>query len=270
MRFSANISTLFADVPFLDRFSRASTVGFRAVEFWWPAGVEAELLIEAAANTGCQVVLFNLDAGDMARGDRGLVSNPRQQDRFRENVIEALKLARQLNCPRINAPLGHRVPTMDETSQLFLAQTNLEWVADLARADGIEILVEPLNTFENGPYLVSTTRQAIALIDAVSRENVRLQYDVYHAQRMEGNLVENLRRLTGRIGHIQIADSPGRGEPGTGEINYRYVLKAIEGLGYSGYVGLEYYPTTPTTEQSLVWLPADRSYDGVSPDDLRL
>jgi hydroxypyruvate isomerase len=100
---------------------------------------------------------------------------------------------------------------------------------------------------------------------------VRLQYDVYHAQQMEGNLVENLRRLSGRIGHIQIADSPGRGEPGSGEINYRYVLKAIEELGYSGYVGLEYYPTTTTTEQSLLWLPPpDRSYDAVSPDSLRL
>ena len=270
MRFSANISILFTDVPFLERFSRASGAGFRAVEFWWPTGVAAESLVNAAHDSGCRVVLFNLDAGDLAAGERGLLSNPRYQDRFRENAIEALELAGQLKCPRINAPLGLEVPALDPAEQLSLAQRNLAWVGDLARDRGVEILVEAINSFDNGPYLAPTMRQATALIDAVDRENLRFQYDVYHAHRMGDNVVESLRRLRGRIGHIQIADSPGRGEPGSGRIDYRAFLRTIDQLAYPGYIGLEYRPTTATTEQSFGWLPEDRNYDNVSVSTLRL
>ena len=270
VRFSANLSILFTDVPFLERFSRASRAGFRAVEFWWPSDVIAESLVAGARDAGTQVVLFNLDMGDPARGDRGLLSNPQQQGRFRENAIEALELAARLKCPRVHAPVGLRVRNLDRVEQLDLAQRNLAWVADRARERGIEILVEALNVYDNGPCLISTTQEATALIDAVDRDNLRLQYDVYHAQRMEGNLVETIRRLHGRIGHIQIADSPGRGEPGSGEIDYRTVLTAIDEVGYSGYIGLEYRPTTETTERSFEWLPGDGGYDNVSPDKLRL
>jgi len=270
MRFSANISILFTDVPFLERFSRASKAGFRAVEFWWPAGMAAESLIKASHESGCQVVLFNLDAGDLAVGERGLLSHPRYQSRFRENAIAALELAGQLKCPRVNAPLGLQVPDLNPTEQLALAQRNLGWVADLASDRGIEILVEALNVYDNGPYLASTTAQATALIDAVNRKNLKLQYDVYHGQRMEENLVESVQQLRGRLGHIQIADSPGRGEPGSGVIDYRTVLSAIDEVGYSGYIGLEYRPTTETTERSFGWLPEDHFYDKVSLSSLRL
>jgi hydroxypyruvate isomerase len=270
LRFSANISILFTDVPFLERFSRASVAGFRAVEFWWPTDVAAESLIEAAHESDCQVVLFNLDAGDMAGGERGLLSNPQHQDHFQANAIEALELAARLKCPRVHAPVGLRVPALDRAKQLGLAQRNLAWVADLAHKRGIEILVEPLNPFDNGPCLITTTQEATALIDAVHRDNVRVQYDVYHAHRMEGNLVQTIRRLRGRIGHIQIADSPGRGEPGTGEIDYGTILTTIDAVGYSGYIGLEYRPTTETTERSFEWLPENRRYDNVAPDRLRL
>lgn len=159
---------------------------------------------------------------------------------------------------------------LDRAEQLELAQKNLAWVARLAGERGIEILVEALNTFDNGPCLVSTTHEATALIDAADRKNIRLQYDVYHAQRMEGNVVETVHHLSGRIGHIQIADSPGRGEPGTGEIDDRTVFKTLEAVKYSGYIGLEYRPTTETTERSFGWLPEDRRYDAVSVRTLRL
>jgi len=261
---------LFTELPFLDRFSRASRAGFRAVEFWWPADDVVDSLVEAARESGTQVVLFNLDMGDVGRGDRGMLSNPQHQARFRENAVEALELAARLKCPRVQAPVGLRVPALDRAEQLTLAQRNLAWVADLALERGIEILVEPLNIFDNGPCLISTTQEATTLIDAVNRDNVRLQYDVYHAHRMGGNLVETLCRLRGRIGHIQIADSPGRGEPGTGEIDYRTVFMTIDEVGYSGHIGLEYRPTTETTELSFGWLPEDRPYDNVSPERLRL
>ena len=261
---------LFTDAPFLERFSRASRAGFRAVEFWWPADVAAEALIEAAQASSTQVVLFNLDAGDLSGGERGLLSNPHHQDRFEENAIEALELAVRLKCPRVHAPVGLEVLALDRAEQLELAQSNLAWVADLARDRGIEILVEALNVFDNGPCLVSTTQEATALIDAANRKNVRLQYDVYHTQRMEGNVVETVRRLHERIGHIQIADSPGRGEPGTGEIDYRTLLRAVDDVGYGGYIGLEYRPTTDTTEGSFGWLPEDGRYDAVSVSTLRL
>jgi hydroxypyruvate isomerase len=270
VKFSANLSILFTDVPFLERFSRALKAGFRAVEFWWPSDVVAESLVEAARESGTQVVIFNLDMGDPARGDRGLLSNPQFQDRFWKNAIEALELAARLKCPRLHAPVGLRVPSLDRAEQLDFARKNLAWVADLARERGIEILVEALNVFDNGPCLITTTQEATALIDAVNRDNVRLQYDVYHAHLMEGNLVETLRRLRGRIGHIQIADSPGRGEPGTGEIDFCTVFTTIDEVGYSGHIGLEYRPTTGTTEWSFGWLPEDRCYDNVSPDKLRL
>ncbi|HEX2172253.1 MAG TPA: TIM barrel protein, partial [Dehalococcoidia bacterium] len=151
--------------------------------------------------------------------------------------------------------------------QIDLARENIAWAADRAAEAGAEVLIEAINTFDNGPVLVSTTRAATDLIAQIGRPNVRIQYDVYHMQRMEGNLVATLRNRIAEIGHIQIADSPGRGEPGTGEINYGYVLDEIDRLGYSGYVGLEYNPTTPTTEESFGWLAAVRR--GTAPAQTR-
>jgi hydroxypyruvate isomerase len=258
MKFSANISILFKDAPFLERFERAARAGFRAVEFWWPAEPldEVAAAIEAA---GVSVALFNFDAGDMAAGDRGLLSDPDRQDAFRTNVPVALELARRLDCPRLNALVGLERAPDERAAQLELAAENVAWAADQAAEQGAEILIEAVNTFENGPYLLSTTRQAADFIARVGRPNVKLQYDAYHMQRMEGNLVATVTEHIAQIAHIQVADSPGRGEPGTGEINYPFVLDAIERLGYDGWIGLEYNPTTATTEESLGWLPAQRT-----------
>jgi hydroxypyruvate isomerase len=271
MRFSANVSILFKEVPLLERFGRAAAAGFSAVEFWWP-GHEAEpgAVERAARDAGLDVALFNFDAGDMAAGDRGLASDPERQHLFRDNVPVALDLARALECTRMNALVGHEIPGMDREEQLALARENVRFAAEKAEAANVTVMVEAVNTFENGPYLLYTTEQAVEFVERVGRENVRIQHDFYHMQRMEGNLVANLREHRDHIGHVQIADSPGRGEPGTGEIHYPFVLGELERLGYDGYVGLEYNPTTETSEESFGWLPKELRGREVTVSDLGL
>jgi len=271
MKFSANVSILFKEFPLLERFGIAKEVGFSAVEFWWP-GHEADVGdVECAVKEAdLDVALFNFDAGDMPNGDRGLISDPERQDQFRENVPAALELARSLGCRRLNALVGHEIEGIEREEQFTLVRENVRYAADAAREHGVEIMVEAVNTFENGPYLLWTTRQAVAFVESVNRENIWIQHDFYHMQRMEGNLVENLREHFAWIGHVQIADSPGRGEPGTGEIRFSFVLGELERLGYDGYVGLEYNTTTETTEESLDWLPKELRGKDVSVSELRL
>jgi len=270
MRFSVNVSILFKEVPLLERFGRARDAGFSAVEFWWPSGENPGDVERAVKDAGLEVALFNFDAGDMAAGDRGLVSDPERQRQFKENVPVALDLASSLGCKKMNALVGHSVPGLDREEQLALARENVRFAAEKAEAAGATVVVEAVNTFENGPYLLCTTEQAVEFVKNVGRENVKIQHDLYHMQRMEGNLVANLREHIDHIGHVQIADSPGRGEPGTGEIQYPYVLGELERLGYEGYVGLEYNPTTETTEGSLQWLPKELRGQDVAVSDLRL
>jgi hydroxypyruvate isomerase len=255
MKFCANVSILFKESPFLERFERAAAAGFPAVEFWWPAGESLDEVEAAIKAAGLQVALFNFDAGDMAAGDRGLLSDPERAQCFRDNVPVALELAQRIGCGRMNALVGLERSPSEREGQLKLAAENVRWAADQAAPYGVDITIEAVNTFENGPYLVPTTRRAAAFIDRVDRPNVRIQWDAYHMQRMEGNLVATVTEFLPRIAHIQIADSPGRGEPGTGEINYPFVLDAIDALGYEGWIGLEYNPTTATTEESLGWMP---------------
>jgi hydroxypyruvate isomerase len=256
MRFSANVSILFKDSPFVERFERAARAGLDAVEFWWPSGEDLGAVEAAIRDSGLEVALFNFDAGDMPSGDRGLLSNPDRHGVFRANVPVALELADRLGCRQLNALVGVQLPGLERDEQLALAADNLGWAAREAAAIDARVLVEAVNTFENGPYLVSRTEEAVALIDRAGEPNIALQYDAYHMQRMEGNLAATIRRYQDRIAHIQLADSPGRGEPGTGEINFAYLFEVLSEVGYQGYVGLEYLPTTPTTEQSLGWMPA--------------
>jgi hydroxypyruvate isomerase len=254
MRFSANLSFLFKDVPFDERFRRAADAGFAGVEFMWPGLDQIDAVSCAVAETELEVALFNFDAGDMAAGDRGLAGDPDRREQFRANVPVALELAARIGCPRLNALVGvHRVGLAVE-AQLEVARENVAWAAEQARAQGVTVVIEPVNSQQNGPYLLDTTAKAISFLDSVGAENVALQYDAYHMQRLEGNLAETITRLLPRIGHVQIADPPGRGEPGTGEVNYGFVLGLLESSGYGGWVGLEYNPTTPTTEESFGWM----------------
>ena len=270
MRFSANVSILFKEVPLLERFGAAAEAGFSAVEFWWPAGEDLGEVGRAVREAGVDVALFNFDAGDMPAGDRGLVSDPERREQFRENVPVALELARSLGCPRLNILAGHEIEGLGRDEQLSLARENVAFAADLAAEHGTGVVVEAVNTFENGPYLLHTTEQAVEFVRGVGRTNVEIQHDFYHMQRMEGNLVANLREHFDHVGHVQVADSPGRGEPGTGEIHYPYVLAQLEDLGYDGYVGLEYNPTTGTTEDSFAWLPKELRAGDVAVSDLKL
>jgi hydroxypyruvate isomerase len=256
IKLSANLSLLFREVPFVERFERAVRAGFDAVEFWWPAGEDLAAVEGAIRDSGVSVVLFNFDAGDMSAGDRGLLSDPQRQARFAENLPIALDLARRVGCTQLNALLGLELPGHAREEQLALAVQNLRWAAQEAAAIDATVLVEAVNTLENGPYLISHTADAAALIDRVGAPNVALQYDVYHMQRMEGNLSDTIRRFSQRIAHVQIADSPGRGEPGTGEINFAFVFGVLAEVGYRGHVGLEYIPSMATTEDSLRWIPA--------------
>jgi hydroxypyruvate isomerase len=254
MRFSANLSFLFKDAPFAERFHRAREAGFPGVEFMWPGTEELPAVARAVADTGLEVALFNFDAGDVAAGDRGLLSDPARHERFRENVPVALEFAARIGCTRLNALVGVRLPEVERDAQLQLACENVAWAAEQARAQGASIMIEAVNSYENGPYLLDTTAKAIGFLDAVGADNVLLQYDVYHMQRMEGNLAATITRLLPRIGHVQVADPPDRSEPGTGEVNYRFILGVLERSGYGGWVGLEYNPSTATTEESLGWI----------------
>jgi hydroxypyruvate isomerase len=256
MRFTANISLLFKEYPLVERFARARSAGFSAVELWWPTGEDLQAVERAPLDAGIQVTGLNFDAGDMPGGDRGLVSDPSRQQQFRANVPVALGLAETWGCRMLNALMGLRIDSMSREEQLEVARENVAWAADQAAKQGATILIEAVNTIENGPYMLASTKQAAEFIRSVGRENVKLQHDFYHMQRMEGNLVATVREHLSEIAHIQVADSPGRGEPGTGEINYPYIFKQLEELGYSGYIGLEYKPSNGNTEESLGWLPS--------------
>jgi hydroxypyruvate isomerase len=253
-RFSANVSFLFKEVPFADRFGRAADSGFRGVEFMWPGVQEADAVARAVADTGLEVALFNFDAGDMAAGDRGLAGVPDRRSQFRENVPIALELAARVGCPRLNALVGLHQAGLERGAQLELARENVAWTAAQARAQGATIMIEPVNRHDNGDVLLESSSDAIAFIESVGADNVQLQYDVYHMQRVEGNLAETISSLLPRIGHVQIADPPSRAEPGTGEVNFGFVLGLLDRSGYGGWVGLEYNPSTSTTEESFAWI----------------
>jgi hydroxypyruvate isomerase len=253
-RFCANLSFLFKEVPFSERFRRAADCGFRGVEFFWPGAEEVDAVARAVADTGLEVALFNFDAGDMAAGDRGLAGDPDRIGEFRDNVPVALELAARIGCPRLNALVGLRRSGLDRDDQLELARENVAWTAEQARAQGATIMIEPINRRDNGDVLLETSSDAVAFIDSVEADNVELQYDVYHMQRVEGNLAETISSLLPRIGHVQIADPPSRTEPGTGEVNFGFVLGLLDRSGYAGWVGLEYNPSTATTEASFGWM----------------
>jgi hydroxypyruvate isomerase len=245
MQFCANISLLFTEVPFLERFSAARHAGFDAVEMWWPRGENLDAVAAAVADAGVEVVLLNFDAGDMPAGDRGLFSDPARSDELEANIPVAFALADAVGCRQLNALVGF--------GSLDLARENVRRVAEL-RPDKT-ILIEAVNSFENGPYLLRNTHESATFVRSTGVPNVRVQYDAYHMQRMEGNLLPTIAEHLDLIAHIQIADAPGRGEPGTGEIDYGYLLPKIDELGYTGWVGLEYKPTRATVD-TLDWLVA--------------
>lgn len=253
--FSANLSFLFTERPFLERFSAARAAGFAAVEFHFPYAFDRAALAEVVLTSGLDVVLFNLPAGDWAAGERGIACHPRRIAEFQDGVGLAIEYARLLGCPRLNCLAGIAPQGVSPEKARETLVENLRFAAAVTRRAGIELLVEPLNTRDTPGFFLATTRQALALIDAAGRDMLRLQYDIYHAQVMEGDLARTLEENLARIGHIQLADNPGRHQPGTGEINFPFLLAHLDRIGYSGWVGCEYVPSA-ATEDSFGWMPA--------------
>lgn len=252
-RLAANLSMLFTELPFLERFAAARAVGFGAVEYLFPYDHPAEELARRLRAHQLRQVLHNLPAGDWAAGERGIACHPGREAEFREGVQRAITYAHALDCPQVNCLAG-KLPSgvSGEEAHATLVE-NLRYAARTLRTAGIGLLVEPINTFDIPGFFLSRTEQAIALIEDVASDNLLLQYDVYHAQRMEGEIAATLQRHLARIGHIQVADNPGRHEPGTGEIHFPFLFRHLDAIGYRGFVGCEYRPRAGTTE-GLSWI----------------
>jgi hydroxypyruvate isomerase len=265
LRFDLNLSILLKELPFTERFAEAKRLGFSAVEFWWPGDENLTAVATQLQQTGLRVALMNFNAGDMAAGERGFLNDPDKRGWLREQVRLAIEFAQRIGCPQLNALVGNTLADVGREEQLDSVRENLAWMADQAALAGLGIVVESLNSFENTRYLLTNTRDTLKLLAEVNRPNLKYQYDVYHMQRMEGNIIATLREHIGQIGHIQIADSPSRHEPGTGELHYKHILAAIEQLPYQGYIGLEYNPSG-TSEQSFAWLPAERRTTATAAD----
>ena len=257
-KFAANLTMLFNEHPFLDRFEAAAKAGFDAVEFLFPyAFATAEIKARLEGN-GLKLVLHNLPAGDWDAGERGLACLPDRVDEFRAGVARAIEVGTALDVPQLNC-LADKVPmgASDATlRQTFVA--NLRFAAAELQRAGLKLLVEPINTYDIPSFYLNRTAQALSILDEVGSDNLFVQYDIYHAQRMEGELAATMAKHLARIAHIQLADNPGRNEPGTGEINYGFLFAHLDRIGYKGYVGCEYKSAT-TTVVGLGWLARARA-----------
>ena len=255
LKFSANLSFLYQELGFLDRFAAAAKDGFGAVEYLGPYAETPEAVAKALRDNGLAQALFNVPSGNWAGGERGIACLPERVDEFRTGIRTALDYAAALNCPKVNVisglvPAGADMQVLEDT-----LVGNLKFAADLCAKAGVKLLIEPINTRDIPGFFLTTTKQAEGILDRVGSGNLYIQYDVYHMQVMEGDLVPTYTRLKDRIAHIQVADNPGRNEPGTGEINYPFVLGEIDRLGYDGWIGCEYKPRSGTTA-GLGWMKA--------------
>jgi hydroxypyruvate isomerase len=251
-RFAANLTMLFTEVPFLDRFERAARAGFQAVEFLFPYAHPAEEIRRRLDEHRLALVLHNLPAGDWDAGERGIACLPDRVDEFRAGVATAITYAKALGVTQLNCLAGKAPAGADPALLHRTLVANLRFAADALRRADLRLLVEPINTFDIPGFFVNRTAQALAIIDEVGADNLFLQYDLYHAQRMEGELAATLEKHLARIAHVQLADNPGRHEPGSGEINYPFIFAHLDRIGYRGWVGCEYKPAT-TTEAGLQW-----------------
>ena len=252
-QFAANLTMLFTERPFLERFEAASQAGFKAVEFLFPYAWPAQQIQQLLAQHRLELVLHNLPAGDWDAGERGIACHPKRMQEFRDGVAQAIAYATTLGVKQLNCLIG-KVP--EDASRLQVDQTvieNLRYAAHELKKHGIRLLIEPINTFDIPGFYLHGTAQALALIDKVDSDNLFVQYDIYHMQRMEGEIAATLTRHLSKIAHVQLADNPGRHEPGTGELNYPYLFKHLDALGYAGWIGCEYKPATQT-EAGLGWM----------------
>jgi len=251
-KLSANLSMLFTEVDFLERFGRAAKAGFKAVEYLFPYSWEVDRLGEQLDRYGLQQVLFNLPAGNWEAGERGIAALPDRVGEFQDGVGLVIQYAKALKCPCVNCLAGLIPAGIPESKVRTTLVENLRFAADALSKENIRLLVEALNTRDVPGFYLSRTAAVVQLIEEVNHSNVQDQYDIYHMQIMEGNLANTIRENLGIIGHMQLADNPGRHEPGTGEIHFSNLFRFIDEAGYTGWIGCEYKPSG-RTEDSLGW-----------------
>ena len=252
-QFAANLTMLFNEVPFMERFEKAAKSGFQAVEFLFPYAFSAEDIKQKLEQNKLKLVLHNLPAGDWDAGERGIACLPDRVAEFQEGVAKAVKYAKALDVKQLNCLAG-KIP--DGADKALLHKTfisNLHYAADALKEVNIKLLIEPINTFDIPGFYLSKTQQALDTLNEVGSDNLFIQYDIYHAQRMEGELCKTIETNLSKIAHIQLADNPGRNEPGTGEINYPHLFQFIDSIGYRGWIGCEYKPIS-NTEAGLGWI----------------
>ena len=246
IRLAANLTMLFQDLPFLDRIDAAAAAGFKAIECVEPYVAPEDEIVSRMKRLGLEFALFNTPPGDWAAGDRGTGANPARQDEFIAGIDTALRYALAAGTKVVHVMAGKITADADRAVWTATLVDNVRHAADTFAPHGITAVLEPINTRDIPGYFYSTTAQVLEVIDAAGRSNVKLLYDIYHMQIMEGDLARTIERLLPRIGHIQLADNPGRHEPGTGEINYPWLLAHIDRLGYAGWIGCEYAPLGDT------------------------
>ena len=262
-RFAANLTMLFAEHPFVERFAAAGHAGFEAVEMQFPYAFPAAQIAELLQANNLRMVLHNLPAGNWDAGERGIACHPDRIGEFQDGVDQAIRYAKvlgvtQLNCLAGITPVGVATEQADAT---FVA--NLRFAAQQLKAEGMRLLIEAINTYDLPGFHLSHTTQSFDVIRATGSDNVFIQYDIYHMQRMEGELAATIQKYLPHIAHLQLADNPGRHEPGTGEINYPFLFDWLERIDYRGWIGCEYKPAT-TTDAGLGWL--RRARPGPEPD----
>jgi hydroxypyruvate isomerase len=251
-RFAANLTMMFPEVPFLDRFAAAAKAGFKAVEFQFPYAFDVNEIKRRIDDHQLTPLLHNLPAGDWSAGERGLACLPARVDEFRAGVAKAIEYARTLGVERLNCLAGI-TPANEDPDLVWRTLTgNLRYAADQTAKAGIRLMVEACNRYDLPGFMLNTSAVTIRALDDAGKDNLWLQYDIYHMQRSEGELAATIERLLPRIGHIQVADNPGRHQPGTGEINFPFLFRTLDRLGYDGWVAGEYNPEG-ATEGGLDW-----------------
>jgi len=254
-KFAANLSMLFTEEDFLDRFEAAAQAGFQGVEYLFPYDYDPEQIKERLEANGLTQVLFNLPAGEWGAGERGIGCHPDRVEEFREGVDRAIEYAKTLGCRQVNCLAGIKPAGVSDDEARQTLVENLRFAADKLAQEDILLIAEPINTRDIPGFFLNRTEQALVLFDEVGSDNLKLQYDIYHMQIMEGDLAPTIEKHFNRIAHVQLADNPGRHEPGTGEINYPFLFGQLDRLGYDGWIGCEYTPAT-TTREGLGWLDA--------------
>jgi 2-dehydrotetronate isomerase len=245
-KFAANLSMMFQEIGFLDRFDAATRAGFKGVEFLFPYDHSPEIIADRLARNNLSLALFNTVPGDWNGGERGLAALPGREQEFRDGVDKAITYARATGCPLLHTMAGLWPEGRDKTAGERVYIDNLRWAAERVAAAGLTAIIEPINTRDIPGYFLNYTGQAMAVIERVGHPNLKLQLDLYHVQIMEGDLAAKLRALSGHYPHVQIAGTPGRHEPDVGEVHYPYLFDLFDELGYAGWIGCEYRPKGDT------------------------